>query len=313
MTRLPWVLGFVVPFALASSWPLSASAGDVDSAAEARAQYQQGTQAFQAKRYAEAATHFESAASFRPHAVALYTAALAWDLAGNPPRAADAYVRALEVPGLDPKQTATAKERVAQLEKTLGTMAVSGVPGSLARLDDAVEVAVPARLHGTAGEHGLYVRLPGKEPERTAVLLEAGKVSPFEVVEKAAPPEPVAEPTAPEPPPSIEPAAPRRDGHFWTLRRTGGAFATGVGLAALGSTVILGVSANGARDAYAAAPTREGFDHASSLQTWTNVSWVAGALLVAGGVTLIVLPDHDGEARVTAALGPSGGVVRGRF
>src|SRR3954453_13322281 len=78
-----------------------------DAAAEARSQYQQGTQAFQAKRYAEAAAHFESAAAFRAHSIALYTAALAWDLAGKPERSADAFSRALDAPGLDPKQTAT--------------------------------------------------------------------------------------------------------------------------------------------------------------------------------------------------------------
>src|SRR5262245_50709110 len=75
-----------------------------DPAAEARTQYQLGTQAFQAKKYAEAATHFEAAAAARSNAVALYTAGLAWDLAGKNDRAADAYARALEVPGLDAKQ-----------------------------------------------------------------------------------------------------------------------------------------------------------------------------------------------------------------
>ena len=83
-----------------------------DSAAEARAQYTQGTQAFQAKRYSEAALHFEAAAAFRVNAVALYTAGLAWDLASKPERAADAYARALEVQGLDAKQTKTAKDRI---------------------------------------------------------------------------------------------------------------------------------------------------------------------------------------------------------
>src|SRR4051812_19957893 len=71
-----------------------------DAGTEARQQYQQGTQAFQQKRYSEAALHFEAAASFRTSSVALYTAGLAWDLASRPERAADAYARALEVGGL---------------------------------------------------------------------------------------------------------------------------------------------------------------------------------------------------------------------
>src|SRR5689334_19782100 len=93
--------------ALALSSPLAAHAQDAsppDSAAEARQQYQQGTQAFQQKRYSEAALHFEAAAAFRSSGVALYTAGLAWDLAMRPERAADAYSRALDTPGLDAKQ-----------------------------------------------------------------------------------------------------------------------------------------------------------------------------------------------------------------
>ena len=58
-----------------------ASAQDDAASTEARTQDGLGTQAFQAKKYAEAATHFEAAAAARSNAVALYTAGLAWDLA----------------------------------------------------------------------------------------------------------------------------------------------------------------------------------------------------------------------------------------
>src|SRR5689334_7769532 len=113
-------LGVVMTSAVAFATfaPATARAHDpptVDSAAEARQQYTQGTQAFQAKRYEEAALHFEAAASFRTNAVALYTTALAWDLATKPERTADAYGRALAIGGLDPKQDNLAKDRVAQL------------------------------------------------------------------------------------------------------------------------------------------------------------------------------------------------------
>src|SRR5690242_9414755 len=84
------------------TFPLAndANAQDDTASAEARSQYGLGTQAFQAKKYVEAATHFEAAAAARSSAVALYTAGLAWDLAGKQERAADAYSRALEAPGL---------------------------------------------------------------------------------------------------------------------------------------------------------------------------------------------------------------------
>lgn len=306
-------LAVALVLATTSLVPVAASAQDApaDAGAEARQQYQQGTQAFQQKRYNEAALHFEAAASYRTSSVALYTAGLAWDLASKPERAADAYTRALDVGGLDPKQTGLAKDRVAQLEKTLGTVTVTAPEGWRVQLDTFTEVPTPARLHGAQGIHGLSVRAPGKPIERRDVTLDPGKVLALElkdepkVVAKAEP-EPVKAPVvvAPAPAPVQEP--------YWSTRRVVGVGVAGVGVAALGSAIILGLNANDAKSAYDAGPTRESFDHASSLQTWTNVALVSGALLVAGGVALVVWPDKDeGRVRVGPALG--GAVVTGKF
>src|SRR4029077_680589 len=93
-------------------------------ALEARQQYALGGQAFAAKRFIEAALHFEAAAAHRAHAVTLYTAALAWEQANRPESAADDLARALDVPALSATQAASARERLAVLEKSLGTLAV---------------------------------------------------------------------------------------------------------------------------------------------------------------------------------------------
>lgn len=293
--------------------PAAASAQDApaDAGTEARVQYQQGTQAFQQKRYNEAALHFEAAASYRTSSVALYTAGLSWDLASRPERAADAYTRALDVGGLDPKQTGLAKDRVAQLEKTLGTVAVTAPEGWHVQLDTFTEVPTPARLHGSQGIHGLSVRAPGKPIERRDVTLDAGKVLTLELKDE---PKVVAKADVePAPPPVVEPppTPPPRES-FWITRRVVGVGVAGVGVAALGSAIVLGLNANDAKTAYDAAPTRESFDHASSLQTWTNVALISGALLVAGGVALVVWPDKD-EGRVRVAPAPGGAVVTGKF
>ena len=285
----------------------------VDSAAEARQQYTQGTQAFQAKRYEEAALHFEAAASFRTNAVALYTAALAWDLATRPERAADAYGRALAVGGLEPKQGNLAKDRVAQLEKTLGTVVVTAPDGWRVQLDTFTEVLTPARLHGAAGVRSLSIRAPGKPIERRDVNLEASKISNLEIKdEPKVVPKPEPEPARPAAA-VVAPPPPRQE-TYWITRRVVGVGVAGVGLAALGSGIILGLQANSAKDAYDAGPTRESFDHASSLQTWTNVSLIAGGVLIAGGIALVVIPDKDeGQGRVRARLTPGGAVVSGTF
>jgi hypothetical protein len=300
--------------AMMSLTPLAARAQDAtpsDAATEARLQYQQGSQAFQQKRFQEAALHFEAAASFRTSSVALYTAGLAWDNASRPERAADAYSRALDVGGLEPKQTGLAKDRVAQLEATLGTVTVAAPDGWRVQLDTFTEVPTPARLHAGAGVHGLSVRAPGKPIERRDVTLQAGKAVAIELKDEPkivpkAEPEPVKAPPVVEPPPP--PPRP-----YWITRRVIGVGVGGIGIAALGSAIVLGSNANGAKTAYDAGPTREAFDHASSLQTWTNVALISGVVLVAGAVVLVVLPDRNGEGRVNVGAAPGGAVLTGKF
>jgi hypothetical protein len=317
MKRHARLLAVALVLAGTSLVPAAAHAQDTppagDAAVEARQQYTQGTQAFQQKRYQEAALHFEAAASFRTSSVALYTAGLAWDLASRPERAADAYTRALDVGGLDPKQTGLAKDRVAQLEKTLGTVAVTAPDGWRVQLDTFTEVPVPARLHAGQGMHALSVRAPGKPIERRDVTLEAGKVVNLELKDepKGAP---KAEPEPAKAAPSVEqPQAPPPRAQYWITRRVVGVGVAGVGVAALGSAIVLGLNANSAKDAYDAGPTRASFDHASSLQTWTNVALVSGVVLVAGGIALVVWPDKDGEGRVQLGAAPGGAVVTGKF
>lgn len=304
-----------VAMALSAAAPALAQ-DTADPAAEARQQYQQGTHAFAQKRFSEAALHFEAAAAFRPNAVALYTAGLAWDNASRPERAADAYTRALDLPGLDAKQSALAKDRVAQLEKTLGTVVVTGPEGWKVQLDTFTEVSVPARLHASAGVRALSVRAPGRPIERRDVSLEGGKVTTLDLKDEPKPPANAAPPPPSETPaPKASPAAPVvREDVFWSTRRAVGVGVAGVGLAVLGSAVVLGINANGAKDAYDKAPTREGFDNASSLQTWTNVALVVGGVALVGGVVLVVLPEHDApEGRVRVSVGPRGAALGGSF
>ncbi|MEA2748391.1 MAG: hypothetical protein QOI41_2534 [Myxococcales bacterium] len=293
--------------------PVVARAQDAtatDAAVEARQQYQQGTQAFQQKRFQEAALHFEAATSFRQSSVALAAAGQAWDLASRPERAADAYGRALEIGGLDPKQQGLAKDRVTQLEATLGTLTVTAPDGWRVQLDTFTEVPTPARLHAGAGVHALSVRAPGKPIERRDVTLQAGK--PVAIELKDEPKIVTKEPEPVKPPPVVE-APPPPPRPYWITRRVIGVGVGGIGIAALGSAIILGTNANSAKTAYEAGPTREAFDHASSLQTWTNVALISGAVLVAGAVVLVVLPDNNGEGRVNVGAAPGGAVLTGKF
>ncbi len=70
---------------------------------------------------------------------------------------------------------------------------------------------------------------------------------------------------------------------------------------------MLGSEAIGARDAYRGSPTQSTLDHATELQTWTNVAFVAGGVFAAAGIALVVWPSPKPAAPEQAALGPPAG------
>jgi len=288
-----------------------ARADDAQDAQDARTQFTQGREAFQAKRFVEAAQHFEMAASLRPHAVALLTAGLAWDAAGQPDRAADALARCMDMPGLDAKQSAQAHERLAQLEKTLGTAQIIGPEGTRVQLEGASTWLLPARIHAAPGTKVLHVMPPAGvrlastkkelvfeagtvaaltiEPDRTTTPPARGAVRASSEVPAASAPSPAQE------------SAPR--GTSFSLRQGIGLSLVGASVLGLGAGAVLGTQALSAKDAYNAAPSRAAFDHANGLATWSTIALVAGGVLAAGGVTLLVLPS---DKKTNARLVPAG-------
>src|SRR5579872_5901097 len=74
--------------ALAQSPPPPDDASGDAASAVARARYNAGTKAFADKRFVEAALNFEAATAEKASPVALYTAALSWEQANVPERAA---------------------------------------------------------------------------------------------------------------------------------------------------------------------------------------------------------------------------------
>ncbi|HEX8796530.1 MAG TPA: hypothetical protein VF765_36520 [Polyangiaceae bacterium] len=297
-----------------------ASADDGDSATVARNAYNAGTKAFADQRYGEAALAFETAAAEKPNAIALFTAALSWDRTNAPERAADDYARALALPGLPPDKVAQAKERLAGMESMLGAVSVSGPDGTRVQLDANTERPVPATLHGSAGVHTLTVRAPGSGIERRSIVVERGKTTPLDLA--------TAPPAASSPPPSAPGAgtpsaapetppapAPKSD---W--KKPVGLTLMGVGGATLLAGVVLGLEAQDAKDAYDKAPLDATYNHAASLQTWTNVAFIAGGVIAAGGIVLFVWPSssHASEPAPAAAAvqlvpGLGGASIRGTF
>lgn len=299
----------------------------VDAAAEAKRQFLLGRQAFEAKRYADAAQNFEAAAAYKPHPVTYYTAAVAWELGGRPERAADAFARALEPSpqgALKDDEAKKARERLSALEGVLGTVTVTAPDGWKVQLDGNSETLAPARLHAKAGLRTLVYRAPGKAIEKKELTLEAAQKVAVSLPEPA--PQVVKEPEAtakPAKPATTEPAPAPAEDQAVVIRKSAGLVLAGVGIAGLGASLILWNEAQGAKDAYNERPSQVAFDHGQSLEKWTNITLIAGGVLLVGGVTLFVLPSGGkaqakiGSAppppRFAVAATPTGAILKGQF
>jgi hypothetical protein len=309
-------LTMLAALSLASS---SALAGDDSNLAEARRLYNEAKKAMTAKRYKDAAAAFEGASNIKAHAVALYTAAQAWELAGEQARAADAYARALSTPQLSDSQAKRSGERLAELQKMLGVVVVSGKEGTRVRLDDHSEFEVPAKLHGTTGSHELSITRADGSTDKKQVELSTGSTAEVDAEEQPAPEEKTAE--QPKEVKLSEPAKhpveveTTEEGPWKTI----GYVTVGAGVAALAGGALLGLSASDAEDTYKTSPTRATYDHAKGLESKTNIMFIAGGVLTAGGVGLLIWggPKKSKEKAVDAALeievGPSQLVAKGRF
>lgn len=269
---------------------------------EARAQYKLGSDALADKRFVEAALHFESAASRTPHAGSWFMASKAWESASRPERAADALSRALDMPGLDTSLAEQIKGRLARMETLVGTVVVTGPATCRVSLDEGSPVPLPARLHGLPGRHVVHVTPSERTGYQREVLLSSSKPTPLVVTDtdddhKTEPIVQVVEKRV-----EVErPAEVRRYVGFGVL---------GLGVASLTSAAVLGFSTIDARDAYRSTRSQADYDHVRSLQTATNITWIAGAALVAGGAALVLWPTGS---RTTVSAGLGNVVVGGRF
>lgn len=271
---------------------------DVDTAAEAKRQFLLGREAFDAKRYADAAQNFEAAGAYKPHPVTFYTAAVAWELAGRSDRAADAFSRSLEPSNqgaLKDDEAKKARERLNALEGVLGTVTISAPDGWKVQFDGNTETLAPAHLHARPGVRTLIYRAPGKAVERKELSLEAGQRIALSL------PEPT--PVVVTPPQPVErerrPIEPHEDG-LVEFRKSAGLVLAGVGAAGLLSSLIIWNQAQGAKDAYDVRPTQEALDHGQSMERWTNITLITGAVLLAAGVTLYVIPSGKSSAHLSA-------------
>lgn len=267
--------------------------------------FDEGLRLFKHGAYAAAAKSFYAAHRAKPHPFALYNAGLAWELAGEPARAATAYAWALEL-DLEDKARRDAKKRLDRLAPLLGRVEVAVPDGSILRASPFVVHRTSVVFYFEPGERRIEVEFPDGSTKTRTITAAAGEteVVLFEQAHDA------SKAQTPERPPRRPPKRERPAPEDHSEERTLGWIALGAAGVAAGVAVVLGLEALSARDDYNASNHRDkkARDRADSYKLWTNVAWgTSAALGVTGGVFLLISHDTDG-----AANGYYAG-ARGRF
>lgn len=282
----------------------------------ARSRYEAGSEALSKRRYAEAALHFEAAATLNPHASSWYMASIAWQEAFRPERSADSLAHAIAMGGLDDATISRANAELAKLESTIGTVDITAPPGWRMQIGGAPLTEAPARLHALPGAHTLRVAPVDRPIFERPLQLSAGVVERLALTARDAD-QPVA-----SSPQVIERVVVRTETNGVQLRRTFGAAAFGLAGATTIAAVVLGVSALDAREAYRGSRTQGAFDHVRYLEGWTNAAWVTSLVFAAGGAALFFWPApkdpktepaKSGSASARVTVGPLGIGAEGSF
>ncbi len=277
----------------------------------ARALDREAREAFQKKEYARAARTFERAFEIEPHPATEYNAGLAWDEAGEPARAADAFSTALALPGLDPERTRASEERLAVLLRRLATLNVTKPVGGSVTVAHVVRAAIPAKIHLKPGAHTLLVRLSSGREVTHDVVVEAAKVTSVQIPDEAPErPTPRAAP-AKTSPTRQRPRAEEPGGRSYLAP----GLCFGASAVFAGAAVYLGLRAVSARDDYVEnhRSSQSAYDDAVRLRTFTNVAWGAAAVSAAVGAGLLVWGGPESAARGRATIGLGPGQARARL
>jgi tetratricopeptide (TPR) repeat protein len=203
----------IVGLVVVLCWIASASIAraDADPKAAARDQFQRGVAAFDERRFAEAAEHFEAAYRLSPAYVVLYNIGQVQVILGRSVEAVDAFDKYLKQ-GASSVSPERRQEVQAEIEKQLariGTIAVRTTPdGADVRVDGVAAgkspLARPVRV--TAGRHVVAASLAGHAPVVREVDVTGRAELALELVLEAKDAPRAA--TAPPEPPPLPPPAP---------------------------------------------------------------------------------------------------------
>jgi hypothetical protein len=254
-----------------------------------------------------AAIAFEEAFRRAPRAGSIYNAAVAWEEAKEPERAADDYAACEARDDLAPEQRADAQQRLLVIERSLGRVDITGPADATAALAHATRVPLPAHVHVRPGTYEVHVTFGDG---RTA--LQTASVAVGQTVALDIPPPPPLPPsrdkaaTRPEALPAPPPPAPVPVPSHASAARVFGWIGIGASVASAGAAVFFGVATLDAHTEFddSGQIDRAAHDRGVTFRTLTNVAWATAGVLGAGGLTLlIVLPARSRPTTTLAITG----------
>ncbi|HVR64095.1 MAG TPA: hypothetical protein VMU50_19485 [Polyangia bacterium] len=263
---------------------------------EASEFFRAGEAAYGRADFAAAARAFEEAHRRAPHAATLYNAGLAWELAGDAPRAADDYDRALKLGGLDARQAADAGSRLGALEKNLGRVAIVAPTGNAASVAHVERAVIPVLVHVHPGSYDVTLFRPSGRTDVVPVTVAASARTEVAFDADLAP--------LPSPPARDLglPSGGEREGASnawaWVAAATGAALG--------GAAIYLGIEALHARDTYNQSGHTDlnAYDRASNLRTWTNVLWIGAGVAGVASLTLFLTAPRRARTATATAMAP---------
>jgi hypothetical protein len=306
--------------------PAIAHATGADDKAAAQALFDEGRKLMDQKRYADACPKLESSQRLDPGAGTLLNLAACYEKNGQTASAWVTYTDAATAsqdrhPDWAARATEHAKGLFPQLAKL--TINVPSAPaGAEVRRDGKVlesgsyGIAIPI----DPGHHAIDVTAPGKKPFHQEVDVAAKDTTAHvDVALEDVPAPPIV--TQPVLQPVVVPPPPKDTGRGNGMRAAGLTIA-GVGLASVIVGAVFGGLAIGKKND--AAPNcspdfsacnvagKASVDDAFTFAGISTVTFIAGGVAVALGLTLFFVAPHSQEA-VSVSLGPTGLQLRGSF
>lgn len=272
-----------------------------------------GTDSYARHDFREAARQFESAYRIAPRGAAMYDAGLAWEQAGELPRAADDFAIAIGNGDTSSQQRSDATARLKALEARLARLVVTGPADAHVTVDDGSQATLPLGIHLAPGTHALFVTYAGGGTESRDIDARAGA----EVVVRLTAPATADATPQPAPPsqapPTEGPGPASDDGSTSTRRTLAWLSLSGAGLAAV-LTVYFYVQGENALSQYEQGRDMSGSLHDQAVTDRTAAQVLAVATVALGATSAVLFLTSRGTGASTSLrIGPASAALRVTF